>query len=79
MIFRGIIQLKDDESLRVAFQTASGSATDGIDYGSTQTIEVPIYDETYKESDEKYHNLITNNYKNLNKQDIMTDILKKVA
>ncbi|MFK5937957.1 MAG: Calx-beta domain-containing protein [Sulfurimonas sp.] len=32
--------LKDDESLSVAFQTASGSATDGIDYGSTQkTVE----------------------------------------
>ncbi|WP_457743250.1 Calx-beta domain-containing protein [Sulfurimonas sp.] len=32
--------LKDDESLSVAFQTASGTATDGVDYGSTQkTVE----------------------------------------
>jgi hypothetical protein len=58
--------LKDDESLSVAFQTASGSATDDIDYGSTQTtvtftkdsltqtIEVPIYDDPYKESDETF-------------------------
>jgi len=35
--------------------------------------------DTLHGSDEKYHNLITNNYKNLNQQDIMTDILKKVA
>ncbi|UCM99451.1 hypothetical protein LCX93_07870 [Sulfurimonas sp. SWIR-19] len=37
-----------------------------------QTIEVPIYDDPY-------YNLITNNYENLNKQDIMIDIFKKVA
>jgi len=58
--------LEDGESLTVDFQTADNTATASYDYASTQksvtfttdsmtqTIEVPIYDDSYKEGDETF-------------------------
>ena len=58
--------LEDGESLTVDFQTADNTATASYDYASTQksitftkdsmtqTIEVPIYDDSYKENNETF-------------------------
>ena len=58
--------LEDGEELTVEFQTADNTATASYDYASTQksvtftkdsmtqTIEVPIYDDNYKEGDETF-------------------------
>ena len=58
--------LEDGESLTVDFQTADNTATASYDYAPTkksvtftkdsmkQTIEVPIYDDSYKEGDETF-------------------------
>jgi hypothetical protein len=69
----------------------NSTATASYDYASTQksvtftkdsitqTIEVPIYDDSCKEGDEKYQTLIINSFENFKKQDIIISIFKKVA